>query len=192
MQVVNPSSLGIPASDTSGNEIPWSLWIKGNAVALDLLGNTQILGGTPNSLGYCAVPPYTFSLPPGLTEVSVLIDAVGGHVYGPSGETFPVASMTSTAALLTVSGPAFYAVPGLSPEPANLSSAIALLNAPNNSYYASYTPQLVDLASTVGLLDAPTNAYYASYTPEPAFLGVPTFFLGADQASAFATPGSIS
>ncbi|GAB0119494.1 hypothetical protein [Acidisoma sp. 7E03] len=163
-QIVNPAALGIPGSDTSGNEIPWSLVLKANAFALDLLSSTQILGSASNLPGYCATLPFTPS-GPDMTSTTVFMDAPTHTLYGPPGETPQSADMSSTAGFLDAASGHFYAPSGVVPEPANLST-------------------------TSVLADAPSGHAFSAITPEPAAVGTATVVVGADIGS-FATPGSI-
>jgi hypothetical protein len=167
-QIVNVVALGIPASDTNGNEIPWSLWMKSSAVALDFIGNTQILGRVSNDLGYMATLPYTYAPPSGPELTVMFLDSVANILYAPAGETPTIVDLSKTAALLDAVSGHFYAAPGLTPSPSNLSSVAGLVDAVSGNFYAA-----------------------ANAAPYPANLGMPTVFLSA-ELGAYATPGSIS
>jgi hypothetical protein len=164
-QVVNPSVLGMPASDTNGNEVPWSLIIKSGAYALDPLNNTQILGNIDSAPGYCATLPFTPIGPTELLETSVFLDASTATLFGPPGETPTNAEVSSTAALLDSRSSKFYAPKGASPT-------------------------LADVSSTAALVDGSALKAYSATIPEPAAVGTTTVVVGANIGS-FAAPGSI-
>lgn len=192
VQVVNPAVLGVAGSDVDGSDIPWAMWIKANAVPLDLLSNTGILGNTTSQLGYCATLPFTPATPAELLATVMVLAATEGTLYAPAGETPEPADLSAAAGLLDASGQRFYAPAGVVPMPADMSATAFLIDATATLSYGppGSEPAFIDPATIVGLIDSTGPTYFAAQPSIPANPGTPTLVLSVERG-AFATPGSI-
>jgi hypothetical protein len=191
-QVVNPAVLGVAGSDIDGSDIPWAMWIKANAVPLDLLANTGILGNTSTQLGYGATLPFTPAAPAELLSTVVVLGAADGTLYAPAGETPKPADLSTAAGLLDAAGQHFYAPAGVVPMAADMSATAFLIDAAATLFYGPQgsEPTLIDPGTIVGLIDSTGPTYFAASPSIPANPGTPTLVLSVERG-AFATPGSI-